>query len=126
MTNCDQPKRLSYRIIGAAIEAHRILGPGLLEEVYEAALAVELEELGILFERQKPIRVNYKGQDIGQLRADLIVENRAIIEVKSVKSLAPIHQAQLMTYLKISKLKAGLLINFNEKVLTDGIKRIAM
>ena len=94
--------------------------------MYEAALAVELQERSILFERQKPIRIEYKGQDIGHLRADLIVENRAIIEVKSVKALAPIHEAQLMTYLKVTKLKAGLLINFNEKVLTDGIKRIVM
>ena len=126
MTNDVQPKRLSYRIIGAAIEVHRNLGPGLLEEVYEAALAVEMNEQGIAFERQKHIPVDYKGHDVGHLRADFIVEERAIIEVKSVKALAPIHEAQLMTYLKVTKLKAGLLINFNEKVLTDGIKRIVM
>ena len=126
MSHEEKRRRLSYRIIGAAIEVHRNLGPGLLESVYEAALAEEMEARNIQFERQNRIRVDYKGKEIGQLIEDFIVEDRAIIEVKSVQELAPIHSAQLMTYLKLTKLKAGLLINFNETILTDGIKRIVM
>ncbi len=126
MTDHKQPQRLSYRIIGAAIEVHQFLGPGLLESVYEAALSAEFKARQIRYERQKRICINYKGNDIGHLVADFIIENRAIVEIKSVEELAPIHTAQLMTYLKLTKLKAGLLINFNETVLKNGIKRIVM
>lgn len=114
--------RLSYQIIGAAIEVHKELGPGLLESVYEHALCIELEERQINFRRQVPIDIDYKGCSIGHLVTDIIVENRAIVEVKSVQSLAAIHTAQLMTYLKLTRLKSGLLINFNESVLKKGLR----
>lgn len=126
MTNPLQPRRLSYRIIGAAIEVHRALGPGLLERVYEDALCMELLERKIHFERQKHINVDYKGHEMGKYIADIIVENRAIVEVKSVKALEPIHTAQLLTYLRLTNLRAGLLINFNVPVLRKGIKRVML
>ena len=126
MMDSGRTQRLSYRIIGAAIEVHRRLGPGLLESVYEEALCAEFGLRGIKFERQKRISVDYKGQDIGHHIADLIVENRAIVEVKSVQTLAGIHTAQLMTYLKLTGLRAGLLINFNVPALRDGIKRVLL
>lgn len=126
MTNPPQQRRLSYRIIGAAIEVHRALGPGLLERVYEDALCMELRERNIQFERQKHINVDYKGHDMGKYIADIIVENRAIVEVKSVKALEPIHTAQLLTYLRLTNLRAGLLINFNVPVLRNGIKRVVL
>ena len=120
----DKRVPLSYSIIGAAIEVHRFLGPGLLESVYEDTLCVELDDRNIKYERQKRIELEYKGRRIGNLFTDIIVENRLIVEVKSVQSLAPIHSAQLITYLKLTNIKTGLLINFNLSVLRDGIKRI--
>ena len=120
----DKRVPLSYSIIGAAIEVHRFLGPGLLESVYEDTICVELDDRNIKYERQKRIELEYKGQRIGNLFADIIVENRLIVEVKSVQSLAPIHSAQLITYLKLRNIKTGLLINFNVPILRDGIKRI--
>lgn len=126
MTHPDQKRRLSYRIIGAAIEVHRALGPGLLESVYESALAAEFDSRQIRYERQKQINVNYKGNDVGFLVADFIVEDRAILEIKSVAELAPIHTAQLLTYLKLTNIRAGLLINFNQVVLKQGIKRVLL
>lgn len=126
MSNLGKRKRLSYRIIGAAIEVHRCLGPGLLESVYEEAFCTELTSRQIRFDRQKRISIDYKGKDIGHLVADLIIEDRAIVEIKSVKELAPIHTAQLLTYLKLTNLGAGLLINFNVAILAEGIKRIVL
>ena len=120
----DKRVPLSYSIIGAAIEVHRFLGPGLLESVYEDTLCVELDDRNIKYERQKRIELEYKGQRIGNLFADIIVENRLIVEVKSVQSLAPIHSAQLITYLTLTNIKTGLHINFNVPILRDGIKRI--
>lgn len=126
MVDEGKPKTLSYRIIGAALEVHRALGPGLLERVYEDALCIELSDRNIQFERQKHIGVLYKGHDVGNYIADLIVEKRAIIEVKAVSRLAPVHTAQLINYLKICNLRAGLLINFNVLILKEGIKRIVL
>ncbi len=126
MVDKGKPKTLSYRIIGAALEVHRALGPGLLERVYEDALCIELSDRNIQFERQKHIGVLYKGHDVGNYIADLIVEKRAIIEVKAVSRLAPVHTAQLINYLKICNLRAGLLINFNVPSLKEGIKRIVL
>lgn len=126
MVDEGKPKTLSYRIIGAALEVHRALGPGLLERVYEDALCIELSDRNIQFERQKHIGVLYKGHDVGNYIADLIVEKRAIIEVKAVSRLAPVHTAQLINYLKICNLRAGLLINFNVPILKEGIKRIVL
>ncbi len=117
-------EQITEQIIGAAIEVHRELGPGLLESAYEACLSHELVERGIAFKRQWPLPVAYKGQliDCGY-RIDLLVAEEVIVELKSVEVLSPVHEAQLLTYLRLSKKRVGLLINFNVKVLTNGIKR---
>ncbi|MBI2258599.1 MAG: GxxExxY protein [Flavobacteriia bacterium] len=116
---------ISYKIIGIAIDLHKNLGAGLLESAYEAALAFDLRESGLQVETQVPMPLIYKEvkQDIGY-RLDLLVENKVIIELKSLELLAPVHFAQTLTYLKLSDLKLALLINFNTKVLKDGIHRI--
>jgi GxxExxY protein len=116
---------LTERVIGACIEIHRSLGPGLLESTYEECLCHELSLAGINFERQKPLPVHYKGVNLDcGYRLDLVVEQKLVIELKAVESLLPIHEAQLLTYLKLSGLTLGLLINFNVPVLKSGIKRI--
>jgi GxxExxY protein len=116
---------LTERVIGACIEIHRALGPGLLESAYEECLCHELSIAGISFERQKPLPVHYKNVklDCGY-RLDLVVEQKVIVELKAVENLMPIHEAQLLTYLKLSSLTLGLLINFNVAMLKHGIKRI--
>jgi len=116
---------LSYKIIGAAMELHQALGPGLLESVYEAALAYDLRELGFNVKTQVPMPLVYKEvkQDVGY-RLDILVENKVIIEIKSVENLAPVHFAQTLTYLKLADKKLALLINFNTKRLKEGIHRI--
>lgn len=117
---------LSNRIIGAAIEVHRSLGPGLLESTYEECLCHELSLNGILFKRQAPMKVVYKGiqLDCGY-RTDIIVDEKVILELKSVAEIQPIHKAQLLTYLKLSGLKLGMLLNFNFPLMKDGIFRFA-
>ena len=116
---------ITERIIGACIEIHKQLGPGLLESAYEQCLCHELALAGLRFEGQKPLPVSYKSVrlDCGY-RLDLVVEGKVIVELKTVDQLAPIHDAQLLTYLKLSGLTVGLLINFNVPVLKDGLKRI--
>ena len=116
---------LSEAVIGAAIDVHRELGPGLLESVYEACLCHELGERGLLFERQKPLPVRYKAVlvDLG-LRLDLIVDGQLIVEIKSVERLERVHQKQLLSYLKLAGCCLGLLINFNVPLLREGIRRI--
>jgi GxxExxY protein len=114
----------AHQIIGAAIEVHRVLGPGFLESVYEKALAYELQLRGLKVETQKAILVPYKDIQIEGQRLDLLVGGRVIVELKTVEALAPIHQAQLLSYLKATKLRLGLLINFNVQVLKDGVKRL--
>ena len=118
---------LTNLIIEAAIEVHRILGPGLLESVYEVCLCYELEKRGLLFERQKQLPVSYKGVmlDCGY-RIDLIINETVVLELKSVDVLLPIHEAQLLTYLKLTGLRTGLLLNFNSCLLKDGIKRMVL
>ncbi len=117
---------LTERVIGACIEIHRALGPGILESAYEECLCHELSVAGIKFERQKPLPVRYKEVNLEcGYRLDLVVEQKLIVELKAVESLLPIHEAQLLTYLKLSGLTLGLLINFNVPVLKAGIKRIA-
>ena len=118
--------RLTGEIIGAAIEVHRTLGPGLLESAYEECLCRELEIREVVFERQKELPIQYKGAklDCGY-RLDIVVANTVILELKACEKLEPIHEAQLLTYLKLTGLKVGLLINFNVPVLTNGIKRIS-
>jgi GxxExxY protein len=116
---------LSSKIIGAAIEVHKKLGPGLLESVYEECICHELSLRGISFERQKPLPVVYKGKklDCGY-RLDIVAEKAIIVEMKSCEKIEPIHRAQLLTYLKLSDLNLGLLLNFNTPVMRDGIVRI--
>jgi GxxExxY protein len=118
---------LTDQIIGAAIEVHRHLGPGLLESAYETCLAFELEKLGLIVERQKPFPVVYKDIQLPQAyRVDLLIENKVVIEIKAVDSLTDIHRAQVLSYLRFSGCHVGLLINFNEKLLKDGIRRFAL
>jgi GxxExxY protein len=119
-----QLDQVAHAVIGAAIEVHRILGPGYLEQHYEEALCAELKLRGLHFERQKPVGVDYKGQTIGESRLDLLVANELIVELKAVDALAPIHTAQLISYLKMTGKKLGLLMNFNVPVLKDGIRRV--
>jgi GxxExxY protein len=115
---------LTHKIIGAAIEVHRQLGPGLLESAYEECLARELTLRGIFYERQKPIPVVYKSVklDCGY-RLDLLVEHRVVVELKAIEQLTPIHEAVVLTYLKLSGNTLGLLINFHVAVLKDGVRR---
>lgn len=117
--------RLTERILGFAIEIHRNLGPGLLESAYEECLCHELSLAGLNFERQRALPVEYKGVrlDCGY-RLDLVVEDSVIVELKTVDSILPIHEAQLLTYLKLSGVQVGLLINFNVPILTHGVKRL--
>ena len=117
---------ITETIIGSAIEVHRHLGPGLLESIYEAALAYELGQRGIAVECQKSLPVAYKGLIFDEgYRLDLLVENEVIVELKCVDGLLPIHEAQLLSYLKLTGLKVGLLINFKVPVLKQGIKRLS-
>jgi GxxExxY protein len=115
---------LTHQIIGAAIDVHREMGPGLLENVYEECLRHELSTRSVPFERQKPIPVVYRGVklDCGY-RADVVVCNRVIIEIKAIAAIAPIHDAVMLTYLRLSGCKIGLLINFHSPVLKDGVRR---
>jgi GxxExxY protein len=118
---------LSNRVIGSALRVHRELGPGLLESTYEQCLCYELANAGIQFERQKELPVRYQGNDIDcGYRVDLLVDNRLIIELKSVDQLLRIHEAQLLTYMKLSCIQVGLLINFNSVLLREGIKRFVL
>ncbi|MFZ1518536.1 MAG: GxxExxY protein [Ignavibacteriaceae bacterium] len=116
---------LSNKIIGAAIELHKVLGPGLLESAYENAFTYELRNIGLDVKQQVPMPFVYKDikLDVGY-RLDILVENKLIIEIKSVETLAPVHFSQVLTYLKLSELKLGLLINFNTKLLKEGIHRV--
>ena len=117
---------ITEQVIGACIEIHKHLGPGLLESAYEECLCYELSVRGIRFERQKPLPVRYKNVNLDcGYRLDLVFEGKIILELKTVEQLLPIHEAQLLTYLKLSGLTLGLLINSNVPVLKNGIKRIA-
>jgi GxxExxY protein len=128
VTSAPQMSRfnqLTEQIIGAAIEVHRNTGPGLMESVYEECLCYELSQLGLRFRRQVHLPISYKGikLDCG-FKMDLLVEDAIVLELKTVDQLLPIHSAQLLTYLKLSGKKVGLLINFNEPILTKGLKRL--
>ena len=117
---------LTERIIGCAIEVHRVLGPGLLEASYEAALTIEFTAAKMVFQRQLTIPVFYKGQPIGQHRLDFLVEDAVVVELKSVERFDPIFEAQVLTYLRLSGKHRGLLINFNSRLLKDGVKRFVL
>ena len=118
---------LTEQVIGCAIEVHRHLGPGLLESAYEIALCHELALVALRFVRQKGIPLTYKGErlDAG-FRADLVIEDALLVELKAIEKLMPIHTAQVVTYLKLSGLCTGLLMNFNERVLREGVRRISV
>ncbi len=116
---------ISKQVVDAAFKIHTRLGPGLLESVYEAVLVYELRKRGLRVERQRPIPVVYEEVQLDEgFRADLVVEGKVIIELKSVETVAPVHKKQVLTYLRLSNLKLGLLINFGEELIKDGISRI--
>ena len=117
---------LARVVIDAAIEVHRELGPGFVESVYEEALAVELRLRDVEFERQKPMAVFYKGNPVGEGRVDLLVGGALIVELKAVEKLLPVHKAQVISYLKARGATLALLINFNERLLKDGIQRVVL
>ena len=125
MSQKDRPNKITETIIGCAINVHKELGPGLLESAYEACLLYDLFQTKMKIESQKPLPIIYKNVklDCGY-RLDLLIEDEVVVEIKSVEKLLPIHKAQLLSYLKISGLKVGLLINFNVKLLKDGIIRV--
>ena len=127
MTERDAINKITDIIIGAAIEVHRALGPGLLESAYESCMVFKIVDRHRLkVKQQKPLQVIYRGVSLDcGYRLDLFVSDMVIVELKSVDKLLPIHEAQMLSYLKLSGCKVGLLINFNVKVLKDGIKRVA-
>jgi GxxExxY protein len=122
----EELDRLAYEVIGAAIEVHRGLGPGFLESVYEEALCVELTARQIPFLSQHLISLLYKGHVVGESRLDFLVDSSLVVELKAIETLAPIHTAQVISYLKATGCQLGLLINFNSSVLKDGIKRVIL
>ena len=117
---------LSYAIVGAAIEVHRHIGPGHLESVYQCSLERELALRGLPFEAQAPIAMDYKGGSVGQFFADFIVDGLVVIELKAVERVLAVHQAQVLSYLRATQLRLGLLINFNVPKLTFGMQRIVL
>lgn len=117
---------ISGQIVDAAINVHKKLGPGLLESLYEEALCYELKKRKLIFERQKSIQVPYEDIFLGNFRLDLIVEKNVVIELKNSEKLIPLYEAQLLTYLKITQCKLGLLLNFNTPLMKDGIRRIIL
>ncbi len=120
-------ENLSGQIIGAAIEVHRNLGPGLLESAYEECLAYELRQKKLSYERQKELPIVYKNLKLEYgYKLDLLVEDSIIVEIKSVEKIAPVHTAQILTYMRLANIKIGLLINFNVTVLKNGIKRFVL
>src|SRR6185295_20122673 len=123
MKNLD---RLTESIIGSAIEVHRLLGPGLLEATYEAAMSIELEERGIAHTRQCAVPLLYKRRPVGEYRLDLLVADSIIVEIKSVGRFDPVFAAQVLTYLRATSKKVGLLINFNGRLLREGVKRFIL
>jgi GxxExxY protein len=120
-------EQLTERIIGLAIEVHRHTGRGLLESVYEQCLCYELQQTDIPFARQAAVPILYKGVVMGDgFRADIVVDRKVIIEIKSVAAIQPVHESQLLTYLRMSGIRVGLLLNFNASRLTDGLRRLVV
>ena len=128
MNEMDEKDPLTYAVIGAAIEVHREMGPGLLESVYQKCMEMELKLCGLDFQAQARLPLVYKGipLDADELRMDLYFPNQLVVELKAVERLMPVHEAQLLTYLRLSKTRVGLLINFNVPVLKDGLKRMVL
>lgn len=120
-------EQLTEQVIGGAIEVHRYWGPGLYEEIYDRSLCHELKLRGVSYQAQLQLPLLYKGVRVGdELRLDILADGKVVVELKAVKALEPIHEAQLLTYLKLSKCKVGLLINFNVPILKNGIKRMVL
>jgi len=117
---------VSEAVIGCAIEVHRNLGPGLLENVYETAMCIELGRASRMVERQLAVPLYYKGMLLSEHRLDLVVDGRIVVEIKNVARFEPVHMAQVLTYLRVMNLRIGLLINFNVAVLRNGIKRVML
>lgn len=116
---------LSREVIGAAIEVHRLLGPGILESAYQLALERELQLRGLTMERQRAVFLEYKGIALGDaFRIDLVVNDLLLVEIKAVEQILPVHEAQLLTYLRLTGKRLGILLNFNVKILRDGIRRV--
>jgi len=135
--NANQPQRhrdtekndinlVTERIIGCAIEVDRVLGPGLLEAMYQSAICIELQNSKLAYEGQVLVPAQYKGCLLGEYRVDLIVEDLVVVEIKSVEQLHPVFEAQVLTYLRLTGKRVGLLFNFNSRVLKDGIKRLIL
>jgi GxxExxY protein len=122
----ERVNAITERIIGCAIEVHKQPGPGLLESVYESAMCVELELADLQYQQQVPISVSYKGHAVGDLRLDLLVENLVVVEIKSVERIDPVFEAQVLSYLKLSGKRLGLLINFNNRLVKNGIQRFIL
>lgn len=122
----EEVENLIERTIGCCIEVHRALGAGLLEAIYTRAVCIELGHAGIAYEREKQIAVSYRGERLCHQRLDIVVANQLVLEVKSVERIIPVYHAQILNYMRISKLRAGLLMNFNVPVLKDGLKRFAL
>ena len=122
----DGNTEITERILGCALEVHRVLGPGLPEAACETALCIELQLRGISFERQRGFSVHYKGHHISEYRPDLIVANPVVVEVKSIERFAPVHHAQMLTYLRIASLKVGLILNFNSATMKEGTRRVVL
>ena len=118
--------KITEKIIGCAIEVHKHLGPGLLESIYESALCIEFDAIPIIYERQKSLPVQYKEHSIGDFRIDLLVENSVVVELKSVERHDPLFDAQILSYMKLGGYKIGLLLNFNSRLLKQGIKRFIL
>lgn len=123
-TELDQINQVTSRIIGCAIEVHRVLRCGLFESIYRSALAIEFDAAGLSYKREVTIPAVYKARTLGSYRLDFLVEDRVIVEVKSVERMNPIFQTQVITYLGLTQKRIGLLINFNSRLLKDGVQRI--
>lgn len=122
----DHEVELTERVIGCAIEVHRTLGAGLLESAYKKALCIELAHHRLAYERERSVPLLYRGEPVGGYQVDLIIENRVVVEVKSVLHWEPVFEAQILTYLRITGLRVGLLMNFNKSVLKAGLKRFVL
>ena len=122
----DDINQITEKIIGCAIEVHKTLGPGLLEATYEEALRIEFTDAGMKFQRQMPFPIMCKGRNPGQYRLDLLVDEQVVVEIKSVERFDSVFEAQILTYLRVTGKRIGLLINFNSRLLRDGVKRFAL
>ena len=122
----DELEDLIHRVIGCCIDVHRGLGPGLLESIYSRAVCMELDAHSIAFEREKLVAVTYRDQLLCNQRIDIVVENQLVLEIKCVERIHPVHRAQVLTYLRVSKLPVALLMNFNVAILREGLDRIVL